>query len=266
MKTIEYFKLQAKNLNKDFKTQKTYFDPTYGYDLYVYAPKFFDVDALALDFNIDEDNFTLMNAQHYIAQLAGFRKWTDMLEVSPSALELSKLLFDNMHKISVVEWDIYISGEEHDKGFQFDDEFKLDIFKAVFDEVDGHQSDGIDYRLGRKKENLSNENHIVNPKEKKMKNKTTVQISTLPLASADRTEFIKTANLSFERVFDRIEPEHPELVRKMWDAEKYIDEDVLTPDRLPIERDYALSMINAFMVGYVIQLAVEADNQAGHLN
>lgn len=71
-------------------------------------------------------------------------------------LALSKLLFDNMHKVSVDEWDIYISGEEeHDKGFQFDDEFKLEIFKVVFAEVDGHQSDGIDYRLGRNNENLS---------------------------------------------------------------------------------------------------------------
>jgi hypothetical protein len=52
-----------------------------------------------------------------------------------------------MHKVSVIEWDIYISSEERDKGFRFDDEFKLDIFKAVFDEVDGHQTDGIDCRL-----------------------------------------------------------------------------------------------------------------------
>ncbi|WP_316777853.1 hypothetical protein [Pedobacter antarcticus] len=257
MKTIEYFKLQAKNLHKDFKTQQSYFDPTYGRDLYKYAPKFFDVDALALDFDIDEDNFTLMNAQHYIARLAGFGKWTEILKASPSALELSKLLFDNMHKVSVMEWEIYISGEESKYGGPFGDEFKLDIFKTVFDREDGHQSDGIDYRLVRKNEKLTTENQIV--KSKKMK--TTVQIVALPLDEADRMEFIRTANSSFERVFERIEPENPELVRKMWNAEKFIDEDVLTPDRLPIDRDYALSMIDAFMVGYVIQLAAEADNQ-----
>jgi hypothetical protein len=260
MKTIEFFKLQAKNLYKDFKTQKTFFDSTNCRDIYEYAPKFFDVDALALDFDIDEGNFTLMKSQHYIAQLAGFKKWTDMLKASPSALALSKLLFDNMHKISVDEWDIYISGEEHDKGFEFDDEFKLEIFKVVFADVDGHQKDGKDYRLGRK-EYLSKENEIVKHKKRKMKNKNTVQISALPLVAADRSEFIKTANSSFESVIERIEPENPELVRKMWDAEKYIDEDVLTPDRLPIDRDYALSLIDAFMAGYVIQLAAEADNQ-----
>lgn len=266
MKTVEYFKLQAKNLYKDFKTQKSYFDPTYGHDLNEYAPKFFDVDALALDFDIDENNFTLMKAQHYIAQLAGFRKWTDMLKASPSALELSKLLFDNMHKVSVIEWDIYISREEHEKDFLFDDEFKLDIFKAVFDEVEGHQSDAIDYRLGRKKENLSNGNQIIKSKKKKMKNKTSVQIFALPLAGLDRIEFIETANSVFEKVLDRVEPKHPHLVIKLWDAEKYIDEILLKPDMLPIDRDYALSLIGALLVHHVIELAGEADKHAIHLN
>jgi hypothetical protein len=259
MKTVEYFKLQAKNLHKDFKTQNSYFDPTYGHDVYEYAPKFFDVDSLALDFDIDEDNFTLMNAQHYIARLAGFRKWTDMLKASPSAIELSKLLFDNMHKVSVIEWDIYISSEERDKGFQFDDEFKLDIFKAVFDEVDSHQSDGIDYRLQRETEMPVNESHNVKPKKKEMENKITVKITALPLVREDRIEFIKMANSAFENVLNTIEPENPHLVRKLWNAEKYIDEILLTPDMLPIDRGYALSLIGAFLVHHVVELAVETD-------
>jgi hypothetical protein len=201
-----------------------------------------------------------MNAQHYIAQLAGFRKWTDMLKASPSALELSKLLFDNMHKISAIEWDIYISAQEREKGFLFDDEFKLDIFKAVFEEVDGYQSDGTDYRLGSKKENLSNENQSI--KSKKMKNKPSAQISALPLVGADRIEFIETANSVFEYVLDRLEPENPHLVRKLWNTEKYIDERLLRPDMLPIDRDYALSLIDAFLVHHVMELADETDEQA----
>ncbi|MFC4213353.1 hypothetical protein ACFOWA_19330 [Pedobacter lithocola] len=260
MKTVEYFKLQAKNLHKDFKSKKPYFDPTYGRELYEYAPKFFDVDALVLDFDIDEDNFTHMNAQHYIAQLAGFRKWTDMVKASSSALELSKLLFDNMNKISVIDWDIYLSVEERAKGFQFDDEFKLDIFKAVFADVDGHQSDGIDYRLNRINEKPRVENQINKPKKTKMIGKSTVQISALPLVGADRIEFIETANSVFEDVLYRIEPENPHLVRKLWNAEKYIDESLLRPDMLPIDRDYALSLIDAFLVHHVIELADETDN------
>jgi hypothetical protein len=260
MKTIEYFKLQAKNLYKDFKTQKSYFDPNYGRNLYEYAPKFFDVDVLILDYDIDEDNFSLMNAQHYIAKLAGFTRWTEMLKASPSAQELSKLLFDNMHKISVIEWDIYISGEEDEKGFLFDDEFKLDIFKAVFDEVDGHQSDGYDYRLVRNKK-LSNEKHIINPK----KNKISVQISALPLSESDRKEFIEIANKKFENILETIEPTHPELVRKLWNPGQYIDE-VLKPDMLPIDRDYALSLIEAFLIHNVIDLATETDKQGFKLH
>jgi hypothetical protein len=260
MKTVEYFKLQAKNLHKDFKTQNSYFDPTYGHDVYEYAPKFFDVEALALDFDIDEDNFTLMNAQHYIARLAGFRKWTDMLKASSSILDLSKLLFDNMHKVSVIEWDIYISSEERDKGFRFDDEFKLDIFKAVFDEVDGHQSDGTDYRLQRETEMSMNESQNVKPKKNEMENKITVKITALPLVGDDRIEFINTANEVFEEVLERLEPENPDTVRKLWDAEKYIDESLLRPDMLPIDRDYALSLIDAFLVHHVMELAVETDN------
>lgn len=262
MKVIEYFKLQSKNLHKDFKTQKSYFDPTYGRDLYKYAPKFFDVDALALDFDIDEDNFSLMKAQHYIAQLAGFRKWTEMLQASPPAVELSKLLFDNMHKISVIEWDIYISGEEREKGFPFDDEFKLDIFKAVFADVDGHQTDGNDYRLAATKAS-SNENQIIKPPKKKKKS--TVQIVALPLVGANLKKAIRVANWKFEDLLQMMEPKHPELVRKLWNPEKYI-EVVLKPDMLPIDRDYSLSLIEAFLVHHFIDLSTEADKLGANLN
>lgn len=64
-----------------------------------------------------------------VAKLAGFTKWTEMTKASPSALELSKLLFDNMHKVSVIEWEIYISIQEDENGFIFEDELKLDILK-----------------------------------------------------------------------------------------------------------------------------------------
>lgn len=260
MKTIEYFKLQAKNLHKDFKTQKPYFDPSLGDNLFDYTPKFFDVDALITDFDIDENHFTLMNAQHIIAKLVGFEKWTEMLKASPSALELAKLLFDNMHKISIEEWEIYISGTEHDTGVLFDDETKLDIFKMAFADVDGHQSYGYDYRL-TKSEKPSNENQIIKPK----KIKSGVKISALPLIGADRKEAIEIANNKFEDILQRIEPRHPGLVRKLWDPDQYIDE-VIKPDMLPIDRDYALSLVDAFLVHRVIGLATEADKQGLNFN
>lgn len=259
MKTIEYFKLQSKNLYKDFKTRKTSFDSSVGRNVYEYAPKFFDVEALISDFDIDEESFTLMNAQHYIARLAGFEKWTEMLKASRSVLDLSKLLFENMHKISLEEWDLYLSGEERSYGEPFGDEMRLDIFKTVFNEIDGHQSDGTDYRLP-KNQKLLDKNQIIESKQKKMDKRSTEQISSLPLVGADRLEFIRTANSVFENVLKRIEPKHPQIVRRLWNAEKYIDELLLKPEMLPIDRDYALSLIDAFLVHHIIELASEAEN------
>lgn len=254
MNIIEYFKLQSKNLHKDFKTQKSYFDPSLGDNLFEHAPKFFDVDALVTDFDIDEDKFTLMNAQHIIARLAGFSRWTEMLEASPAALELSKLLFDNMHKINSEEWEMYISGEEREKGFPFDDEFKLDVFKAVFADVNGHQSYGYDYRLVINKQPLIEKQTIEPPKKKK---KSTVQISSIPMAGANLKKATGAANWKFEDLLQMMEPKHPELVRKLWNPEMYIDQ-VIKPDMLPINRDYALSLIEAFLVHHFIELDTEA--------
>ncbi|MGB3105005.1 hypothetical protein [Sphingobacterium siyangense] len=266
MTTINYFKLQAKNLHKDFKTQKSYFDPNYDHNLNEYAPTFFDVDALSLDFDIEEDNFTLMNAQHCIAKLAGFTKWNEILKASPAALELSKLLFDNMHKVSASEWNIYISIQEDENGFIFEDELKLDIFKDVFAKTNNHQSNGYDYRLSKGQE-LSNENQIIKHKKTKTwkKTKAVMQISTLPLSKTDLKEFIDVANWKFEELMQMMEPNFPDLVRKLWNPEKYIDE-VFEQSGLPIDRDYALSLVDPFLVHHFITLSVEADEQGMKLN
>lgn len=88
------------------------------------------------------------------------------------------------------------------------------------------------------------------------------QITALPLSKADRAEFVETANKVFEAVFHRIEPQNPEATRRLWDAEYYVDELLLRDDMLPIGRDYALSLIDAFLVQHVIGLAVQADEQA----
>jgi hypothetical protein len=88
------------------------------------------------------------------------------------------------------------------------------------------------------------------------------QITALPLADSDRAEFIETANEVFEAVLERIEAENPEATRKLWNAEYYVDKILLTDDMLPISRAYALSLIDAFLVHHVVDLAVQADAQA----
>lgn len=108
--------------------------------LYEYKPKYFDIDRIVLEYDLDEENFSPMNAQHVIAVMVGFRKWTDLVKASDAELELAKLLFDNQHKIYIDDWQDYIAEAEDMNGISFDPEDRLEIFKQVFVDVDGSQS------------------------------------------------------------------------------------------------------------------------------
>ncbi|MDN3586074.1 hypothetical protein QWY86_05310 [Pedobacter aquatilis] len=263
MTPIEYLKLQAKNLHKDFKTQTSSFDHKLRRNVYQYDPKFFKIDLLIDDLNINEEKFKLGNAQHVIAKLCGLEKWTDLLKASPAKVELSVLLYTNMDKCEVRDWDQYLTNIETENNAKLDDDFKVQIFNEGFLKW---QEDVYyeDYRLTRDDEDeIEWENDEPVSSES---NESTEQITSLPISEDYREEFIKEAEWSFERIFKRIEPEHPEQTRKLWDAEKYIDEQLLRPDMLPISKDYALSLIDAFLVGYVIQLAAQADNEAENID
>ena len=92
MEHLSFFKLQAKNLLKDFKSLHCDEGDRHS----EYTPKYFDVDGILLYFNyrFDEDNFTftLMNAQHIIAKMVGYEKWENLIRASESAQELAELL------------------------------------------------------------------------------------------------------------------------------------------------------------------------------
>jgi hypothetical protein len=266
MNTIDFFKLQAKNLFKDFKTQTTQFDAESGNDFYEYKPKYFDILGLILDdYIIDEDDFNLMNAQHLIARLVGFHKWTDMVKASDSELKLAKLLFDNMHKISTEEWAWYLRGVEEDNNLALDPDFKLEIFIQVFANVEGHQSDFTDYRLTATKEQEIDIEVSDVEALPRLKKKRDVQIKSLPLSDKGRKKFIKTANEVFETVMWRMEPDNPELTRGLWNPDIYIDEVLLPKLELPISREYALYIIDASLVHHVLRLAIQADDNAATL-
>ncbi|MCR4619812.1 MAG: hypothetical protein K5633_03880 [Paludibacteraceae bacterium] len=151
MEHIPYFKLQAKNLLKDFKTR--FFNEKE--EMYCYSPTFFDVSSIFLDYEIsDYDSnfsFTLMNAQHVIAMLVGFKKWDDLLKADPAILELVHLLYDNTHKINFEEWVMYIERVERDNNTRLDIPTQILIFKDVFLLSDGHRSIFEPYRLDLKK-------------------------------------------------------------------------------------------------------------------
>jgi len=260
MKPIEYFKLQAKNLFRDYKTK--YVSQVYedGGKLYDYKPHYFDLNGIVVDYDIDEENFTLMKAQHIIAYLVGFRKWIDLIKASEVELELAKLLFDNQHKISIDDWDIYMEITERDNQTTFNAEDRLEIFKQVFVNVEGHDNPFGDYRLSPNRPRTTiNEKLQQSPKAKP-----DIQITSLPLNKTDRKEFIEATNSVFETVMWRMEPRNPELTRKLWDAANYVDNILLTEDMLPISKSYALSLIDAFLVHHVLGLATQADKMANY--
>lgn len=269
MTIIDSFRLHAKNLHRDYKTQTTYFDQDAGRDCFRYEPKFFDIDAILLDFDIPEEKFTLNNAQHVISKLAGFKNWPQVAGASEPELQLAKLLFDNMHKISAEEWTWYIFGAESDNRMEFDAEMRLDIFRQVFAEVDGHQSEQMDYRLERifipinevKKQKQPRARQLPNKGTKKVK-----KISKLPIKGNDRKKFLAAADESFDYVLPRLEPRYPQIIRAIWNAEFFVDQLLIKPDMIPIDIDYALSLIEAFLVHHVMDLAQEAEIRASFLD
>jgi hypothetical protein len=87
-------------------------------------------------------------------------------------------------------------------------------------------------------------------------------ITKLPVSPATRAEAIELANNTFERVLERIEPDNPAMTRALWNAADYVDQKWLDESVLPIDRDYALSLIEAFLVHHVIGFATQADREA----
>lgn len=131
MNTIDYFKLQAKNLHKDFKTKTSIVDKTTTAFLYEYTPKYFDIEMIISDFDIDEENFSLMNAQHIIAKIANFKNWASLLKATPAELELAKLLYDNQNRIDLEGWQFYIADTQSMNDVVLDAEIQVEIFKQV---------------------------------------------------------------------------------------------------------------------------------------
>ena len=109
MNNISYFKLQAKNLYRDYKLEFMKEDEEYNF-----SPRFFDINRLISDLNMDIDDFSLMKAQHLIAKLVGFKSWDELIKASDSVLEEKKTELENLN-IKVKKSKIYhidLSGYE----------------------------------------------------------------------------------------------------------------------------------------------------------
>ncbi len=124
MDYIKYFKSQAKKFYKDFQTQYK----QEGVAIYSYNPKFWlDIDDIIVSFDINEDDFSLMKAQHIVAYLADFESWNELLHANIFRLEIGYYLIEHRENNALDEWQWY-----EPQLYGIDDFGKLDIFKQVF--------------------------------------------------------------------------------------------------------------------------------------
>lgn len=103
----DFFRNEAKKFLKDWRTQTqtTRSDGTISYH---YDWKFYDVDDLFTFFELDDKDRQekqLARAQHYIAKIAGYKNWNDLIQVSEPEFELAELLvrrFKNSQ--AIIDW------------------------------------------------------------------------------------------------------------------------------------------------------------------
>ena len=132
MSNLEYFKKQAKNLLKDWQTQTKTVEED-GLITYNYSPKFYDVGDLFFYYEFsdkDEQDIKLARAQHLIAQMVGFKKWTDLVAASEKELEYAEVLLRNFkNSEDIADWEI----TEMFSGIaRFDIDSKIEYAKQYF--------------------------------------------------------------------------------------------------------------------------------------
>lgn len=110
MTDVEFFKYQAKLFLQDAKLYLADFEkPNNDFSI---SPEYkaFN-DDLFLYFEVDylKHPITLMNAQHFVAEMAGFRKWGDLIKASPDELKLARLVYKNCQSSQAIEdWKWYL--------------------------------------------------------------------------------------------------------------------------------------------------------------
>lgn len=127
MDYIKFFKSEAKKFYKDFQTQYVVEND----DIYSYRPKFWkDIDEIIVSFDIDEDDFSLMKAQHIVAYLANFKSWNELIHANEYQLELGYYFLKYREDNLLDKWEWYESDLSAQLG-KLDDWSRLDLFKQL---------------------------------------------------------------------------------------------------------------------------------------
>ncbi len=145
MEHIDYFKLQAKNLLKDFKTR--FFNQEEK--VWQYNPKFFDIENIFFDYEIPDDkpdfNFTLMNAQHLIAKMADFENWSELKNTSKTDLKFAHILFDNIYKSGSNEFNACFQKIERKNNVRLSSKEKIQFFKQNLSNIVAEKSHNLGF-------------------------------------------------------------------------------------------------------------------------
>jgi hypothetical protein len=89
------------------------------------------------------------------------------------------------------------------------------------------------------------------------------KIQSLPVTGPSRTRLRDFANEMFEYSVRRMEAEHPDITRSLWNVDTYLDDHFLGEEfELPMDIDYAENLMEATLWHHVVDLAVEADKLA----
>lgn len=104
MTHLEYFKFQAKNLLHDRK----YFLKNDVTPELKEKSKFFGHDLYLTSTFLCETEFPLARAQHYVAKLADFSKWSDLAASSEVELLLARIIYDGIDcSYDLRHWRLY---------------------------------------------------------------------------------------------------------------------------------------------------------------
>lgn len=79
-------------------------------------------------------------------------------------------------------------------------------------------------------------------------------ITQLPVTDQLRVEFLSLANRTIVRVLERMEYPNPRAILDVWNPDTFVDGWLLQEHMLPIEQDYALSLVEAFMIHHALEL------------
>lgn len=111
MSNEEFFKIQAKNLLHDYQTFTAENVSESEVEKFTSREsKLFSGD-LFYYFGLDKtDDFTLMKAQHIVAQIAEFKNWVELKHSTEKEKELARLVFTNTNNSAdILNWKNYFS-------------------------------------------------------------------------------------------------------------------------------------------------------------